>query len=41
LGVGCGIGDFAQFLIQSGVAFKHFHGIQIVDAASFIEKIKE
>lgn len=27
LDVGCGVGDFAQFLIESGVSFSRFHGI--------------
>ena len=31
LDVGCGIGDFAQFLIEGEVAFKHFHGIDAID----------
>lgn len=31
LDVGCGIGDFAQYLIECGVTFKRFHGIDAID----------
>jgi len=31
LDVGCGIGDFAHFLIEGGVAFTKFHGIDAID----------
>jgi hypothetical protein len=29
--IGCGIGDFAHFLIEGGVSFKRFHGIDAID----------
>ncbi|MEE2912652.1 MAG: methyltransferase domain-containing protein [Planctomycetota bacterium] len=31
LDVGCGIGDFAQFLIDRKIRFEHFHGIDAID----------
>jgi SAM-dependent methyltransferase len=30
LDVGCGIGDFAHYLIESGVSFSRFHGIDAI-----------
>ncbi len=32
LDVGCGIGDFSEYLLQNNVAFKSFHGIDAMDA---------
>ncbi len=32
LDVGCGIGDFAQYLLQKNISFKSFHGIDAMGA---------